>query len=114
MQPTVHSLKTLLDRRFLVSYLVGISSGFPWVLHGSVLTLWMQSEGLSRSAIGYIGAISASYAFNWAWAPLIDRVRIPVLFNLFGQRRSWILFCQALLIILLLLIGSTDPVDGLF
>ena len=65
MQPRVHSLRTLLDRRFVVVYLIGISSGFPWVLHGSVLALWMQSEGLSRSAIGFIGAITASYAFNW-------------------------------------------------
>jgi len=114
MQPRVHSLRTLLDRRFVVVYLIGISSGFPWVLHGSVLALWMQSEGLSRSAIGFIGAITASYAFNWAWAPLIDRIRLPILFKLFGQRRSWILFCQGLIIILLLLLGGTSPVDNLF
>jgi len=114
MQARSHSFRTLLDRRFIVTYLVGISSGFPWVLHGSVLTLWMQSEGLSRSAIGYIGAITAIYAFNWAWAPVIDRLRLPVLFKLFGQRRSWILFCQGLIIVMLWLMSTADPVNNLF
>lgn len=113
MQPRSHSFSTLLDRRFLTSYLVGISSGFPWVLHGSVLTLWMQSEGLTRSAIGYIGAVAAIYGLNWAWAPLIDKVKLPLLFNLFGQRRSWILFCQCLLIGLLWLMGTVDPAENL-
>ena len=114
MQARSHSFRTLLDRRFIVTYLVGISSGFPWVLHGSVLTLWMQSEGLSRSAIGYISAITAIYAFNWAWAPVIDRLRLPVLFKLFGQRRSWILFCQGLIIVMLWLMSTADPVNNLF
>lgn len=109
MQPRAHSFKSLLDRRFIVAYLVGISSGFPWVLHGSVLTLWLQSEGLSRSAIGYIGVISASYAINWMWAPLIDRLKLPILFNLFGQRRSWILLCQAVLILFMVGISMSDP-----
>ncbi len=114
MQARSHSFRTLLDRRFIVAYMVGISSGFPWVLHGSVLTLWMQSEGQSRSAIGYIGAITAIYAFNWAWAPLIDTVRLPVLFKMFGQRRSWILFCQSLLVVMMWLMSTADPVNNLF
>jgi len=109
MQPRAHSFKTLLDRRFIVAYIVGISSGFPWVLHGSVLTLWLQSEGLSRSAIGYIGVISASYAINWMWAPLVDRLKLPILFHLFGQRRSWILLCQAFLVLFMVGISMSDP-----
>ncbi len=114
MQPQpVNFLKSLSDRRLLVAFLIGISSGFPWVLHGSVLTLWMQAEGLSRSAIGYIGIVTTIYAFNWIWAPLIDQFRIPLLHRLFGQHRSWILFCQALLIAFMWLISGTDPVDNL-
>ena len=114
MQPRAHSFKTLLDRRFIVTYLIGISSGFPWVLHGSVLTLWMQSEGLSRSAIGFIGAVTATYALNWLWAPIVDRFKLPILFRKFGQRRSWILFCQGLIILLLFLMSTADPVENLF
>ena len=114
MQPQpVSFLKSLSDRRLLVAFLIGISSGFPWVLHGSVLTLWMQAEGLSRSAIGYIGIVTTIYAFNWIWAPLIDQFRIPLLHRLFGQYRSWILLCQALLIVFMWLISGTDPAGNL-
>ena len=114
MQPqAVNFIQSLSDRRLLVAFLIGISSGFPWVLHGSVLTLWMQAEGLSRSAIGYIGIVTTIYAFNWIWAPLIDQFRIPLLHRLFGQYRAWILFCQALLILFMWLIGGADPADNL-
>lgn len=114
MQPrAVHFVKSMSDRRLAVAFLIGISSGFPWVLHGSVLTLWMQEEGLSRSAIGYIGVVTTIYAINWIWAPLIDKFRIPLLYRLFGQYRSWILLCQALLILLMWFISSANPADNL-
>ena len=114
MQPrAVDFVKSLSDRRLAVAFLIGISSGFPWVLHGSVLTLWMQAEGLSRSAIGYIGVVATIYAVNWVWAPLVDKFRIPLLHRLFGQYRSWILLCQALLILLMWLISGANPADNL-
>lgn len=114
MQPqAVHFVKSLSDRRLAVAFLIGISSGFPWVLHGSVLTLWMQAEGLSRSAIGYIGVVATIYSINWIWAPLVDQFRIPLLHRMFGQYRSWILLCQALLILLMWLISGANPADNL-
>ena len=107
------SLAELRDKRFLTIFLLGFSSGFPWVLHGSVLTLWMQSSGLSRSAIGYIGAVATVYAVNWMWAPFVDKSRLPVLYKRFGQRRSWILLTQAAIAISVLLLSATDPQDNL-
>ncbi len=113
MKNLLASLAPLRDRRYLVVLLIGFASGFPWVLHGSVLTLWLKSEGLTRSAIGLIGGVSAVYALNWMWAPLIDRVKIPLLSRYFGQRRSWLLLCQGLLVLLLLLMGEGDPHNSL-
>lgn len=107
------SLLTLKDRRFIAIFLLGFSSGFPWVLHGSVLTLWMQSSGLSRSAIGYIGAVATVYAINWMWAPFVDKIRIPLLYRVFGQRRSWILLTQSLIVTAILLLSFTDPLQNL-
>ena len=49
------------------------------------------------------------YAINWLWSPLIDRVRIPLLTRRFGQRRSWLLLCQSVMVVLMLLMGTTDP-----
>ena len=65
-----------LDPRMLKILLIGSISGFPWVLIGSSLSLWLKEDGLSRSTIGWAGLIFAVYAFNYLWAPLVDRVRI--------------------------------------
>ena len=57
--------------------LLGAIGGFPWVIIGSSLSLWLKEDGLSRSTIGWAGLIFAVYAFNYLWAPIIDRIRIP-------------------------------------
>jgi PAT family beta-lactamase induction signal transducer AmpG len=109
----VESTRALRDRRFLTILLFGFCSGFPFVLTGSVLTLWLQESGFSRSTIGFIGAISTVYAINWMWAPFVDRIKLPILYRLFGQRRSWILFCQMAIALLLLAISFGDPRENL-
>ena len=57
-----------LDRRMFKILLLGIMSGFPWVLIGSALSLWLKEEGLSRSTIGFAGLIFGVYAINFLWA----------------------------------------------
>jgi len=74
-----------------------------------MLTLWLRSEGLTRTTVGLFGAVGTMYAINWLWSPLIDRVRIPLLTRRFGQRRSWLLLCQSVMVVLMLLMGTTDP-----
>ena len=107
------SIRALRDRRFLTILLFGFCSGFPFVLTGSVLTLWLQESGFSRSTIGFIGAISTVYAINWMWAPFVDRIKLPILCRMFGQRRSWILFCQIAIALLLFAISFGDPRENL-
>ena len=58
--------KVFFNKKMLKIYLLGIISGFPWVLIGSCLNLWLKEEGLSRSTIGWSGLIFAVYAFNYA------------------------------------------------
>ncbi len=106
-------LAALADRRLLVVLLIGFCSGFPWVLHGSVLTLWLRSEGLTRTTVGLFGAVGTLYALNWLWSPLVDRVRLPWLTARFGQRRSWLLLCQSLLVLLMWLMSGMDPRESL-
>lgn len=107
------SIRALRDRRFLTILLFGFCSGFPYVLTGSVLTLWLQETGFSRSTIGFIGAVGTVYAINWMWAPFVDRIRLPILYRLFGQRRSWILMCQMAIALLLFAISLGDPRENL-
>ena len=82
------------DIRMLRILLLGAISGFPWVLIGSSLSLWLKEEGLSRSTIGWAGLIFGVYAFNYLWAPIIDRIQIPYLTKKLGHRRGWIVLMQ--------------------
>ncbi len=102
-------LDTYFDKRMLFIFLNGIASGFPWVIIGSAMTLWLKDAGLTRSAIGFFGSIFVVYSINWIWAPLLDRLKLPLLTKYFGQRRSWLLLVQSLLLILLILISYTNP-----
>ena len=101
------------DRRMIKILLLGAISGFPWVIIGSSLSLWLKEDGLSRSTIGWAGLIFAVYAFNYLWAPIIDKVRIPLLTNKIGHRRSWIVLMQAIILICLISWSLINPTMNL-
>ena len=98
-----------LDRRMVRILLLGIISGFPWVLIGSSLSLWLKEDGLSRSTIGWAGLIFGVYAINYLWAPIIDRIRIPWLTNKIGHRRGWIVAMQFIILVSLVCWSVVDP-----
>ncbi len=112
-----HSLsetfKVYFDIRMIKILLLGAISGFPWVVIGSSLSLWLQEEGLSRSTIGWAGLIFAVYAFNYLWAPIIDKIRIPWLTRKLGHRRGWIITMQAIILICLLSWSFINPTANL-
>ena len=112
-QSLSESFKIYLDIRMLRILLLGVISGFPWVLIGSSLSLWLKEEGLSRSTIGWAGLIFAVYAFNYLWAPLIDRIRIPWLTNKVGHRRGWIIIMQIVILLSLIFWNLLDPTANL-
>ena len=101
------------ERRMARILLLGMISGFPWVLIGSSLSLWLKEDGLSRSAIGWAGLIFGVYAFNFLWAPLIDRLRIPVLTDRLGHRKAWIISLQAVILLCLMFWSTIDPSTSL-
>mgnify|MGYP005695318357 FL=1 len=101
------------DNRMLRILLLGAISGFPWVLIGSSLSLWLKEDGLSRSTIGWAGLIFAVYAFNYMWAPLIDRLQIPYLTKKIGHRRGWIVLMQLSILICLTMWSIINPTDNL-
>jgi len=101
------------DKRMFRILLLGAISGFPWVLIGSSLSLWLKEEGLSRSTIGWAGLIFAVYAFNYLWAPLIDRLQIPYLTKKLGHRRGWIVLMQIAILICLVTWSFINPTENL-
>ena len=112
-QTLSESFSVYFDKRMLRILLLGAISGFPWVLIGSSLSLWLKEDGLSRSTIGWAGLIFAVYAFNYLWAPIIDRIRIPWLTEKVGHRRGWIITMQTLILICLVCWSFANPTTNL-
>ena len=101
------------DKRMLRILLLGAISGVPWVLIASSLSLWLKEEGLSRSTIGWAGLIFGVYAFNYLWAPIIDRVQISYLTNKLGHRRGWIVLMQIIILLCLVVWSVINPTENL-
>ncbi len=108
-QSLSEAFKVYFDQRMIKILLLGAISGFPWVIIGSSLSLWLKEDGLSRSTIGWAGLIFAVYAFNYLWAPLVDRIKIPWLTNKVGHRRGWIITMQTLILICLIFWSLINP-----
>ena len=112
-QSLAETFKVYFDKRMIKILLLGAISGFPWVIIGSSLSLWLKEDGLSRSTIGWAGLIFAVYAFNYLWAPIIDRIRIPWLTTKVGHRRAWIITMQFIILICLVSWSLINPSSNL-
>ncbi len=103
-----------LDRRVLAILFLGFSEGLPLALTGATLSVWLREGGISKTAIGLFALVTMPYALKFVWAPLIDRLRLPLVTRLFGRRRGWALVTQAALMGALIGLGATDPVADLW
>ena len=112
-QSLSETFKVYFDKRMIKILLLGAISGFPWVIIGSSLSLWLKEQGLSRSTIGWAGLIFAVYAFNYLWAPIIDRIKIPWLTEKVGHRRGWIITMQTSILICLICWSLINPTTNL-
>lgn len=102
-------IKSLRDRRVFVMLLLGAAAGLPFFLIFDTLSAWLRQSDLSLQTIGVFALATLSYALKFVWAPVVDRVRIPLLGRLLGQRRSWMATMQVLIIVGLWLIAGSDP-----
>lgn len=88
---------------------LGFSSGLPLALTASSLSIWLKEEGISKTSIGLFGGISIAYACKFAWSPLVDNLRLPVLTTLLGRRRAWLLASQAALALCIAALSCMHP-----
>ena len=93
--------------------LLGFSAGLPLLLVFGTLSFWLREAGVNRTTIGFLSWVALAYAFKWAWAPLVDRLPIPLLTRRFGRRRSWLLLAQAVIICALCGMALSDPQQSL-
>jgi MFS transporter, PAT family, beta-lactamase induction signal transducer AmpG len=103
------SFRVYRDRRMLAILFMGFASGLPLALTGSTLAIWLKESGISLTAIGLFALVGVSYNAKFLWAPLVDRVKLPILTRMLGRRRSWAVAIQGALIVALLLLGNADP-----
>ena len=102
------------ERKMARILLLGIIQGFPFVLIYSALSLWLKDNDFSRSQIGFLSLIGIVYGFNWLWAPIVDRIRIPLLTNKIGHRKSWIVIMQSIIFLSLILWGLNNPKENIW
>lgn len=107
------ALAVYLRRRSLVMLSLGFASGLPNLLIFDTLSAWLREAGLSLEVIAVFSLATLAYSAKFLWAPLVDRTAVPGLTSWLGHRRSWMLVCQALIMLGLWLIAGTDPATGL-
>jgi PAT family beta-lactamase induction signal transducer AmpG len=95
--------------RPIAALLLGISSGFPLALLLGTMTFWLAKVGIDKKTIGFAIGLTTPYTLKFLWAPLVDRLKLPVLTGLFGQRRAWLFFIQALLFGSVWMLGASQP-----
>lgn len=108
----IFSFVTLYARpRILAMLFLGFSSGLPLLLTMSTLSLWMAEVGVDKTTIGLFAILGFPYAFKFLWSPIMDQLRIPYLGKRFGQRRSWMLISQLMLMLSLYGLGFSNPAE---
>lgn len=103
------SLEIYRQRSVVSMLFLGFSSGLPFLLVFSTLTVWLRQAGIERSTIGMFAWVGIAYSFEFAWSPVVDRVRLPLLHRLLGQRRSWMLLGQIGVALGLARVASGNP-----
>ncbi len=64
------------------------------MLVAGTLTAWLTVDGVSMAEVGMFAWVGIMYSVKFVWAPVIDRLRLPLLDRWLGRRRSWMLVAQ--------------------
>ena len=109
----LESLRIYLHPRAITLLFLGFSSGLPILLVFGTLSFWLREAGVERTVITYFSWVGLAYGFKWLWAPLADRLDLPVLTSLFGRRRSWLILSQCMLVASLAGLAFSNPLEHL-
>jgi len=108
------SIAPYLKRRVLVVLLLGFASGLPLLLSFGTLSAWLREADIERSAIGLFSLVGLPYALKPLWAPFMDGLRLPVLTDMLGRRRGWMVLSQAMLMIAIAGLALSNPGNAPF
>ncbi len=108
-----HDLRIYAEPRVARMLLLGFSAGLPLLLVLGTLSYRLREAGIDRTTIGFLSWVGLAYGFKWMWAPIVDRLPLPVLTRSLGRRRSWLLLSQLIIIASLAGMALTDPATHL-
>ncbi|MFD0669382.1 AmpG family muropeptide MFS transporter [Ramlibacter sp. MAHUQ-53] len=105
----IAALRVYLEPASWRMLLLGFSAGLPLLLVLGTLSFRLREAGIDRTTIGYLSWVGLAYGFKWAWAPLVDRLPLPLLTRWLGRRRSWLLLSQVAIAAGLAGMALSDP-----
>ena len=106
-------LKLYCNKNQILIFVMGISSGIPLYLILSTLFIWLTRENIDISTIGLFALTQIPWSLKFLWAPLLDNYIVPYLHKFLGQRKSWLLLIQLNLMLFIIFLGYSDPVNNL-
>ncbi len=95
--------------RVVAMIFLGFAAGLPFLLVFSTLSAWLRDVGIARTTIGFFSWIGITYSIKVFWAPVIDRLPLPLLTRALGKRRAWMLVAQITIALGLVGMALTDP-----
>ncbi|MGC4028978.1 MAG: MFS transporter [Steroidobacteraceae bacterium] len=99
--------------RMAASLALGFACGLPFMLVFQTLSAWLRQEQIERATIGMLAWVGLLYSIKFLWAPVVDRLELPVLHRLLGRRRSWMLLAQIGLMLALANMAGQHPAQDL-
>ncbi len=111
--PWLAAFKVYAHPRVVGMLFLGFSAGLPLLLVLGTLSFWLSEAGIDRATIGHLSWVGLAYGFKFLWSPLVDRLSLPLLTRTFGRRRAWLLLSQLCIMLALLGMANTDPVQNL-
>jgi len=106
-------MAALIHPRAITMLFLGFSAGLPILLIFSTLSVWLREAGVKRTTVTFFSWAALAYSFKFVWAPLIDRIPLPLLTKRMGRRRSWLLISQLALVAAMIWTSAFDPKDTL-
>ncbi|MEE9250703.1 MAG: MFS transporter, partial [Alphaproteobacteria bacterium] len=88
---------------------LGFSAGLPFLLVFTTLQFWLAESGYDPATIAFFSWIGITYSIKFFWAPVVDRMKLPVLTARLGKRRSWMLLAMLGIAAGLIGMAMTDP-----
>lgn len=91
--------------RLTAFFFLYLTEGLPLGFAATAIATQMRRQGLGPAEIGaFVGTLYLPWAFKWAMGPLVDVITS----ERFGRRRTWIVFTQAMMVLMMMVALPID------